>query len=163
VVNERDGLGDALVPDFLTSVRAGAFYGWPYAYWGRNEDPRRKGERPELVAKAIAPDFATGAHSATLGLVFGDRLGFPDRYRSGAFVGQHGSWNRSNFVGYRVAFVPFEGGRPTGTLEEFLGGFIADSAKGEVWGRPVGLAVARDGALLVADDAGNRIWRVAGR
>lgn len=163
VVNERDGLGDALVPDFLTSVRAGAFYGWPYAYWGRNEDPRRKGERPELVAKAIAPDFATGAHSATLGLVFGDRLRFPDRYRSGAFVGQHGSWNRSNFAGYRVAFVPFEGGRPTGTMEEFLGGFMADSAKGEVWGRPVGLAVARDGALLVADDAGNRIWRVAGR
>jgi glucose/arabinose dehydrogenase len=162
VVNERDGLGDELVPDYLTSVRDGAFYGWPYAYWGPNEDPRRKGERPELVPKAIAPDFATGAHTATLGLVFGDQLRFPDRYRRGAFLGQHGSWNRSNFVGYRVAFVPFENGRPTGTMEEFLGGFIADSATGDVWGRPVGLAVARDGALLVADDAGNRIWRVAG-
>jgi glucose/arabinose dehydrogenase len=162
VVNERDGLGDELVPDYLTSVREGAFYGWPYAYWGPNEDPRRKGERPELVPKAIAPDFATGAHTATLGLVFGDQLRFPDRYRRGAFLGQHGSWNRSNFVGYRVAFVPFENGRPTGTMEEFLGGFIADSATGDVWGRPVGLAVAQDGALLVGDDAGNRIWRVAG-
>ena len=163
VVNERDGLGDELVPDYLTSVRAGAFYGWPFAYWGRNGDPRRKGERPDLVAKSIAPDFAVGAHTATLGLVFGDRLGFPDRYRRGAFLGQHGSWNRSNFVGYRVAFVPFQDGRPSGTMEEFLGGFIADSSTGDVWGRPVGLAVARDGALLVADDAGNRVWRVAGR
>ncbi len=162
-VNERDELGDELVPDYLTSVRQGAFYGWPYAYWGSNEDPRRKGERPDLVAKAIAPDFAVGAHTATLGLAFGERLGFPERYRHGAFIGQHGSWNRSTFVGYRVAFVPFANGRPGGTLEEFLTGFIADSAKGEVWGRPVGLAVARDGALLVADDAGNRVWRVAAR
>jgi glucose/arabinose dehydrogenase len=162
-VNERDELGDELVPDYITSVREGEFYGWPYAYWGGNEDPRRKGERRDLVAKAIAPDFAVGAHTATLGLVFGERLGFPERYRRGAFIGQHGSWNRSTFVGYRVAFVPFANGRPAGTLEEFLTGFIADSAKGEVWGRPVGLAVARDGALLVADDAGNRVWRVAAR
>jgi len=163
VVNERDELGDELVPDYLTSVREGAFYGWPYAYWGRNEDPRRTGEWPEIVATTIAPDFAVGAHTATLGLVFGDRLDFPERYRRGAFIGQHGSWNRSGFVGYRVAFVPFANGRPSGTMEEFLTGFIADSATGEVWGRPVGLAVAPDGALLVADDAGNRIWRVAAR
>jgi glucose/arabinose dehydrogenase len=163
VVNERDELGDELVPDYLTSVREGAFYGWPYAYWGRNEDPRRTGEWPDIVATAIAPDFAVGAHTAALGLVFGDRLDFPEHYRRGAFIGQHGSWNRSGFVGYRVAFVPFANGRPSGTMEEFLTGFIADSATGEVWGRPVGLAVAPDGALLVADDAGNRIWRVAAR
>jgi glucose/arabinose dehydrogenase len=162
-VNERDELGDDLVPDYITSVREGAFYGWPFAYWGPNEDPRLKGEAPELVAKAIAPDFATGAHTASLGLVFGGGLRFPDRYQNGAFIGQHGSWNRSRLTGYRVAFVPFENGRPSGTMEDFLGGFIADSAKGAVWGRPVGLAVAADGALLVADDAGNRIWRIAAR
>jgi glucose/arabinose dehydrogenase len=160
-VNERDELGDELVPDYITSVRDGAFYGWPFAYWGKNEDPRRKGERPDLVAKAVAPDYAVGAHTATLGLAFGDKLEFPERYRRGGFIGQHGSWNRSTLTGYRVAFVPFENGRPSGQPEEFLTGFIADSAKPEVWGRPVGLAVARDGALLVADDAGNRIWRVA--
>jgi glucose/arabinose dehydrogenase len=160
-VNERDGLGDQLVPDYITSVRDGAFYGWPYAYWGSHEDPRLEGQAPDLVAKAIAPDFATGAHTASLGLVFGERLQFPERYQRGAFVGQHGSWNRSQLAGYRVAFVPFTGGKPSGSMEEFLGGFIADSGKGAVWGRPVGLAVARDGALLVADDAGNRIWRVA--
>ncbi len=161
-VNERDGLGDELVPDYITSVREGAFYGWPFAYWGPYEDPRLKGQAPELVAKAIAPDYATGAHTASLGLTFGEGLRFPDRYQRGAFIGQHGSWNRSQLTGYRVAFVPFEGGRPSGGMEEFLGGFIADSATGEVWGRPVGLAVTPDGALLVADDAGNRIWRVAG-
>lgn len=160
-VNERDGLGDELVPDYITSVRDGAFYGWPFAYWGPHEDPRLKGQAPEQVAAAIAPDFATGAHSASLGLVFGERLRFPERYQRGAYIGQHGSWNRSQLTGYRVAFVPFADGRPRGSMEEFLGGFIADSAKGAVWGRPVGLAVAADGALLVADDAGNRIWRVA--
>ncbi len=163
VVNERDELGDELVPDYLTSVKQGAFYGWPFAYWGSNVDPRRKGERPDLVKQAIAPDFAVGAHTATLGLTFGDGLSFPDRFRTGAFIGQHGSWNRSSFVGYRVGFVPFDGGQPTGRLEEFLTGFIADSSGAEVWGRPVGLAAARDGALLVADDAGDRIWRVAAR
>jgi glucose/arabinose dehydrogenase len=160
-VNERDGLGDELVPDYITSVREGAFYGWPFAYWGANEDPRLEGQAPDLVAKAVPPDFATGAHSASLGLVFGEGLRFPERYQRGAFIGQHGSWNRSQLVGYRVAFVPFENGTPVGPMEEFLGGFIADSAKGAVWGRPVGLAVAPDGALLVADDAGDRIWRVA--
>jgi glucose/arabinose dehydrogenase len=163
VVNERDELGDELVPDYLTSVEAGAFYGWPYAYWGPNEDPRRRGERPDLVKQSIAPDLAVGAHTATLGLVFGERLEFPDRYRTGAFIAQHGSWNRSNMVGYRVAYVPFDGAHPSGEMEEFLTGFIADSAAARVWGRPVGLAAAPDGALLVADDAGNRIWRVAAR
>lgn len=163
VVNERDELGDELVPDYLTRVREGAFYGWPYSYWGKHEDPRRKGERPDLVAKAIAPDFAVGAHTATLGLAFGDKLSFPERYRDGAFIGQHGSWNRSQFTGYRVAFVPFESGRPAGPMEEFLSGFVADSSAAQVWGRPVGVAVGRDGALLVADDAGNRVWRVAPR
>jgi glucose/arabinose dehydrogenase len=160
-VNERDGLGDELVPDYITSVRDGAFYGWPFAYWGSNEDPRLAGQARELVAKAIPPDFATGAHTASLGLVFGEGLRFPDRYQRGAFVGQHGSWNRSRLTGYRVAFIPFSDGRPSGTMEEFLGGFIADTARGAVWGRPVGVAVAEDGSLLVADDAGNRVWRVA--
>ncbi len=160
-VNERDGLGDELVPDYITSVREGAFYGWPFAYWGPNEDPRLKGQAPALVSKSVAPDFATGAHTASLGLVFGEGLRFPDRYQRGAFIGQHGSWNRSRLTGYRVAFVPFQNGRPSGAMEEFLGGFIADSAKGAVWGRPVGVAVAADGSLLVADDAGNRVWRVA--
>jgi glucose/arabinose dehydrogenase len=160
-VNERDGLGDELVPDYITSVREGAFYGWPFAYWGSNEDPRLEGQAPSLVAKAIAPDFATGAHTASLSLLFGAGLRFPERYQRGAFVGQHGSWNRSHLSGYRVVFIPFEDGKPSGSMEDFLGGFIADSAKGAVWGRPVGLAVAPDGALLVADDAGNRVWRVA--
>jgi glucose/arabinose dehydrogenase len=159
-VNERDGLGDELVPDYITSVREGAFYGWPFAYWGSHEDPRLKGQAPELVRKAIPPDFATGAHTASLGLVFGEGLRFPERYRRGAFIGQHGSWNRSQLTGYRVAFVPFAAGKPSGSLEEFLGGFIADTAKAAVWGRPVGLAIAADGALLIADDAGNRVWRV---
>ncbi|HEX2450556.1 MAG TPA: sorbosone dehydrogenase family protein [Gemmatimonadales bacterium] len=160
-VNERDELGDELAPDYITGVREGAFYGWPFAYWGRHEDPRLKGQAPELVAKAVAPDFATGAHTASLGLVFGEGLKFPERYQHGAFIGQHGSWNRSQLTGYRVAFVPFDGGRPSGGMEEFLGGFIADSVTGAVRGRPVGLAVARDGSLLVADDAGNRIWRIS--
>ncbi|HET8625333.1 MAG TPA: sorbosone dehydrogenase family protein [Gemmatimonadales bacterium] len=162
-VNERDELGDELVPDYITSVRDGAFYGWPFAYWGPHEDPRLKGQAPELVAKAVAPDYATGAHTASLGLTFGDGLEFPDRYQQGVYVGQHGSWNRSRLTGYRVAFVPFDGGRPSGAMEEFLGGFVADSAAGSVRGRPVGLAVSRDGSLLVADDAGNRIWRISAR
>jgi glucose/arabinose dehydrogenase len=162
-VNERDELGDELVPDYITSVRRDVFYGWPYSYWGQHPDPRRKNERPDLVAKAIAPDFAVGAHTATLGLLFGSPLDFPEHFRNGAFLGQHGSWNRSTFVGYRVAFAPFEGGRPTGKLEEFLTGFLADPSTGKAWGRPVGLAAGGDGSLLVADDAGNRIWRVAAK
>ncbi len=158
-VNERDHLGDDLVPDYITSVRDGAFYGWPYAYFGKNEDPRRKGERPDLVAKTVAPDLAVGAHTASLGLCFYTASAFPEKYRGGAFVGQRGSWNRTEFSGYRVAFVPFRDGKPAGPLEDFLTGFIKDTE--EVYGRPVCVAVAADGALLVTDDASNRIWRVA--
>jgi glucose/arabinose dehydrogenase len=159
-VNERDGLGDDLVPDFITSVRDGGFYGWPYSYFGKHEDPRQKGKRPDLVAKALVPDLPVGAHTASLGLVFYRHESFPARFRGGAFVGQHGSWNRSTFSGYRVAFIPFAKGRPSGPIEDFLTGFIASAERKHVFGRPVGLAVLRDGALLVADDAGGRIWRV---
>ena len=158
-VNERDELGDDLVPDYITSVKDGAFYGWPYSYFGQNEDPRRKGERPDLVAKALAPDLAVGAHTASLGLAFYKSDAFPEKYRGGAFVGQRGSWNRSKFAGYRVAYVPFKDGKPTGPAEDFLTGFIAN--ENEVYGRPVGVAVAADGALLVVDETSNRVWRVA--
>lgn len=158
-VNERDELGDELVPDYITSVKEGGFYGWPFSYYGGHEDPRRKGERPDLVAKSLVPDLALGAHTASLGLTFYRGEGFPEKYRGGAFVGQHGSWNRSKFVGYRVAFVPFKGGKPAGGPEDFLTGFIKNDD--EVYGRPVGVTVAPDGALLVTDDASNRIWRVA--
>ena len=159
-VNERDGLGDDLVPDYITSVRDSGFYGWPYSYYGQNEDPRRAGERPDLVARAIVPDYALGSHTASLGLVFYDGGSVPERYRGGAFVGQRGSWNRSEFSGYRVVFVPFDGGQPSGAPEDFLTGFIADPERGEAYGRPVGLALLPDGSLLVADDAGNTVWRV---
>jgi glucose/arabinose dehydrogenase len=163
VVNERDMLGDDLVPDYLTEVREGGFYGWPYSYFGRHEDPRKAGQRRDLVARAIMPDVALGAHTASLGLAFYKADAFPARYQGGAFIGQHGSWNRSQFAGYRVVFVPFEGGRPAGAVEDFLTGFIKDEASNEVYGRPAGVAVARDGSLLVADDAGKTIWRVAPR
>jgi glucose/arabinose dehydrogenase len=163
VVNERDMLGDDLVPDYLTEVRQGAFYGWPYSYFGSHEDPRKRGERPDLVARAVVPDFALGAHTASIGLAFYKARAFPERYHGGAFIGQRGSWNRSQFAGYRVAFVPFEAGRPVGPAQDFLTGFIKDEASNEVYGRPVGVAVARDGALLVADDAGKVVWRVAPR
>ncbi|MBA4192384.1 MAG: L-sorbosone dehydrogenase [Planctomycetaceae bacterium] len=158
-VNERDALGDELVPDYITSVKDGAFYGWPYSYFGKNEDPRRKGERPDLVAKAAAPDMALGSHTASLGLAFYTATAFPEKYRGGAFVGQRGSWNRSQFAGYRVAFVPFKDGKPAGVAEDFLTGFIANVD--EVYGRPVCVCVAPDGALLVTDDVTDRIWRVA--
>ena len=158
-VNERDGLGDHLVPDYITSVKPGGFYGWPYSYFGQNVDPRKKGERPDLVEKALVPDMALGAHTASLGLTFYTAKAFPERYRGGAFVGQHGSWNRSDFAGYKVAFVPFKGGMPSGPVEDFLTGFIKNNQ--EVYGRPVGVITTKDGALLVADDAGRAIWRVA--
>ena len=163
VVNERDMLGDELVPDYLTTVRDGAFYGWPYSYFGQNEDPRKKGQRPDLVAKAIKPDYALGSHVAPLGLTFYNGKTFPEHYHGGAFIGMHGSWNRSNLVGYKVAFVPFENGRPNGALEDFLTGFIANPKSREVYGRPVGVAVWTDGSLLVADDAAGKIWRVSAR
>ncbi len=163
VVNERDMLGDELVPDYLTSVRDGAFYGWPYSYFGQNEDPRKKGQRPDLVAKAIKPDYALGSHVAPLGLTFYNGKSFPQHYHGGAFIGMHGSWNRSNLVGYKVAFVRFENGRPNGALEDFLTGFIVNPKNREVYGRPVGVAVWTDGSLLVADDAAGKIWRVSAR
>ena len=160
-VNERDELGDDLVPDYMTSVREGGFYGWPYAYSGQNEDPRRQGERPDLVKKAITPDVALGAHSASLGLAFYAAQAFPAKYQQGAFVGQHGSWNRSEFSGYKVVFVPFKDGKPAGPPQDFMTGFVANENTKEVYGRPVGVAVLPDGALLVADDAGGKLWRVA--
>jgi glucose/arabinose dehydrogenase len=159
-VNERDLLGDELVPDFLTHVRDGAFYGWPYAYFGAHEDPRKKGERPDLVARAVVPDVALDAHAAALGLVFYGREQFPRSYRGGAFIALHGSWNRSTFAGYKVVHVPFSGGQPAAPPQDFLTGFIKDADTSEVYGRPAGLAVGTDGALLVADDAGNTVWRV---
>lgn len=158
VVNERDELGDHLVPDYLTSVRDGAFYGWPYSYFGQHVDTRIKPENPELVAKAIAPDYALGSHTASLGLAFYTGKLLPAHYFDGAFIGQHGSWNRNPPSGYKVIFVPFTNGKPSGMPEDVLTGFLND--KGEALGRPVGVVVDKHGALLVADDVGDRIWRV---
>jgi glucose/arabinose dehydrogenase len=159
VVNERDELGSDLVPDYLTSVRDGAFYGWPYSYFGPHVDTRVQPQRPDLVAKATVPDYALGPHTGSLGLTFsaGDLL--PPRYRSGAFVGQHGSWNRRPRSGYKVIFIPFADGRPSGAAEDVLTGFVNE--RGEARGRPVGVVIDNRGALLVADDVGNVIWRVA--
>ncbi len=160
VVNERDELGDELVPDYLVQVKDGGFYGWPYAYFGPNEDPRLKGQERELVRNTIVPDVALGAHTASLGLAFYDKEMFPDKYRGGAFIAQHGSWNRSELSGYKVVFVPFKNGRPSGPPEDFLTGFIANQSESEVYGRPVGIAVLQDGSMLVADDASNVIWKI---
>ncbi|MET7256547.1 PQQ-dependent sugar dehydrogenase [Dyadobacter fermentans] len=160
-VNERDKLGDELVPDYITGVKEGGFYGWPYAYFGPNEDPRRKGERPDLVAKAIVPDVPVGSHTASLGLAFYNKTKFPAKYHNGAFVGQHGSWNRSTLSGYKVVFVPFKNGKPSGRPEDFLTGFVESEKR--VYGRPVGVTVMNDGSLLVNDDSGNVIWRVSAK
>jgi glucose/arabinose dehydrogenase len=159
-VNERDELGDELVPDYMTSVQDGGFYGWPYAYFGQIEDPRLAGRRPDLVAKSLVPDFALGSHTASLGLLFYRGTSFPARFRGGAFVGQHGSWNRAELSGYKVVFVPFADGRPSGGMEDFLTGFICADDPNQVYGRPCGLVVLADGSLLVADDAADVIWRV---
>jgi len=161
VVNERDMLGDDLVPDYLTRVRDGDFYGWPYSYWGKHIDARVTPQRPDLVAKAIEPDYALGAHTAPLGLTFYTASAFPAHYHGGAFVGQHGSWNRRQYSGYKVIYIPFVNGMPNGMPEDFLTGFMADKANSIAYGRPVGVAVDRTGALLVADDTGDIIWRVA--
>jgi glucose/arabinose dehydrogenase len=158
VVNERDELGSDLVPDYLTSVREGAFYGWPYSYYGAHVDSRVQPQDPALVARAIAPDYALGAHVASLGLAFYDGTLLPARYANGAFIGLHGSWNRRPPSGYRVVFVPFADGRPAGPIEDVLTGFL--DAQGRARGRPVGVAVDGRGALLVADDVGNTVWRV---
>lgn len=159
-VNERDELGDNLVPDYITSVKSDGFYGWPYSYYGQIEDPRMKGQRPGLVEKAIVPDVPVGSHTASLGLTFYNKDAFPQKYKNGAFVGQHGSWNRSILSGYKVLFVPFKNGKPSGKPEDFLTGFIANEEKAEVYGRPVDVTVMNDGSLLVNDDSGNTIWRV---
>lgn len=159
-VNERDELGDELVPDYLTSVQEGAFYGWPYSYFGQHEDPRRKGERPDLVKKAVVPEVPLGPHTASLGLAIYDGQAFPAKYQGGAFIGQHGSWNRSAFSGYKVVFVPFNNGKPSGGMEDFVTGFIANEENKEVYGRPVGITEMPDGSLLVLDDAGEKVWRV---
>jgi glucose/arabinose dehydrogenase len=158
VVNERDELGSDLVPDYLTSVRENAFYGWPWSYWGSHVDERVQPARPDMVARAIAPDFALGNHVAPLGLAFADgRL--PAPYAKGAFVAEHGSWNRRPRSGYKVVFVEFGGGRPVGAPRDFLTGFVGP--EGDAWGRPVGVALDGRGGLLVADDVGNTVWRVA--
>jgi glucose/arabinose dehydrogenase len=159
-VNERDGLGDDLVPDYATSVRDGGFYGWPYSYIGQNYDPAHEGKMPDLVKRAIVPDVLIQAHSAALGITFYTGTQFPQRYRNGAFVALHGSWNRSTTAGVKVIFIPFADGKP-GAVEDFLTGFVVSPQENSKWGRPVGVTVAPDGALLVSDDEGNKVWRVS--
>ena len=160
VANERDEIGSDLVPDYLTSVRDGGFYGWPYSYYGAHVDERVQPPRPDLVVKAIAPDYALGPHTASLGLATSTGNALPARFASGMFVGQHGSWNRKPHSGYKVIFVPFAAGRPSGEPLDVLTGFLSDDGKAN--GRPVGVAIDKRGALLVADDVGNVIWRVSG-
>ena len=160
VVNERDELGSDLVPDYLTSVRDGGFYGWPYSYYGQHVDKRVTPQRPDRVAQALAPDYALGPHTASLGLASSVGTTLPAAFANGMFVGQHGSWNRRPHSGYKVVFVPFEGARPSGAAPvDVLTGFL--SPDGDAWGRPVGVALDRQGALLVADDVGNVVWRVS--
>jgi glucose/arabinose dehydrogenase len=157
VTNERDELGNDLVPDYLTSVKDGAFYGFPWSYWGQHVDDRVKPPRPDMVAKAIAPDYALGSHVAPLGLVAATQTALPAPFANGMFIGEHGSWNRKPPVGYKVVFVPFAGGVPSGMPIDVLTGFV--DARGEAYGRPVGVAIDGKGALLVADDVGNAVWR----
>jgi glucose/arabinose dehydrogenase len=157
-VNERDELGSDLVPDYMTSVRDGGFYGWPYSYYGQNVDTRVKPPRPDLVAKALKPDYALGPHTASLGLAWSEGTSLPDAFSQGMFVGQHGSWNRKPRSGYKVIFVPFSGGKPSGEPVDVLTGFVKEN--GDAMGRPVGVTLDKHGALLVADDVGNAIWRV---
>jgi glucose/arabinose dehydrogenase len=158
VINERDEIGPNLVPDYLTSVTPGGFYGWPYSYYGQHIDPRVMPQRPDLVAKAIVPDYALSSHVAPLGLVFTAGTSLPAAYRTGAFVSEHGSWDRSPLNGYKVVYVPFVNGKPSGPARDVVSGFI--SAKGTARGRPVGLAIDHTGSLLIADDLGNTVWRV---
>jgi glucose/arabinose dehydrogenase len=161
-VQERDGLGDDLVPDYLTRVRQGGFYGWPYAYIGRNVDPRNKGQRPDLVEKTLTPDvILEPAHKAAMDFVFYTGTQFPAEYRGGAFIAFHGSWNRSRRVGYSVGFIPFSNGNPSGALTDFVTGWMLSPDRKEVWGRPVGLMQLPDGSLLLSDDGGNKIWRIS--
>jgi len=159
-VNERDEIGNDLVPDYMTALVDGGFYGFPFSYYGSHVDARVKKPRPDMVAKALVPDYALGAHTASLGLVYckGESGRASGPFSEGMFVGQHGSWNRRPFSGYLVVFVPFQRGQPAGDPIEVLTGFVND--KGEAWGRPVGVALDQQGALLVADDVGNSVWRV---
>jgi glucose/arabinose dehydrogenase len=160
VVNERDEIGSDLVPDYMTAVADGGFYGWPYSYFGRHVDERAQPQRPDLVATALVPDYALGTHTASLGLAFSEGGALAARFEAGVFVGQHGSWNRKPRSGYKVIFVPFSAGRPAGAPLDVLTGFV--SADGEAYGRPVGVVLDKKGALLVADDVGNVVWRVTG-
>jgi glucose/arabinose dehydrogenase len=160
-VNERDELGSDLVPDYMTSVRDGGFYGWPYSYFGQHVDDRVEPQRPDLVSSAIVPDYALGAHTASLGLTWSGSAALPRRFSQGMFVGQHGSWNRKPRSGYKVVFVSFVEGLPHGLPVEVLTGFVKEN--GDAMGRPVGVAIDKRGALLVADDVGNTIWRVTAR
>jgi glucose/arabinose dehydrogenase len=158
-VNERDEIGSDLVPDYITSVKDGAFYGWPFSYYGQHVDVRVEPQNPDLVAKAIAPDYAVGPHTASLGLSFAEGNTLPAQFKEGAFIGQHGSWNRKPHSGYKVIFVPFAGGKPTGQPVDVLTGFLNDDEK--AMGRPVGVVIDQQGGLLVADDVGNKVWRVS--
>ncbi|UVL82640.1 sorbosone dehydrogenase family protein [Pseudomonas sp. B21-028] len=160
-VNERDEIGSDLVPDYITSVKDGAFYGWPYSYYGQNVDVRVEPQNPALVAKAIAPDYAVGPHTASLGLTFAEGSTLPAPFTEGAFIGQHGSWNRKPHSGYKVIFVPFNGGKPAGKPVDVLTGFLNADEKAQ--GRPVGVVIDKQGGLLVADDVGNKVWRVSGK
>ena len=159
VVNERDEIGPDLVPDYMTSVKEGAFYGWPYSYYGQHVDPRVMPQRPDLVAKAIVPDYALSSHVAPLGLAFNTGTGLPAKYAGGAFVGEHGSWDRDQFNGYKVVFIPFKDGKPDGKAQDFVTGFLDDA--GNTHGRPVGVGFDKSGALLIADDDGDTVWRVS--
>jgi glucose/arabinose dehydrogenase len=160
-VQERDLIGNDLVPDYVTSVKEGGFYGWPYAYVGANEDPRRKGEQPELVKKSLVPDVLVQAHSALLGLVFYQGKMFPQEYQGDAFVALHGSWNRDKRTGYKIIRIRFKNGKPVGGYDDFITGWMLGEDNPEVWGRPVGLLTLKDGSLLITDDGANKIWRVS--
>ena len=160
-VQERDGLGDGLVPDFFTHVERGKFYGWPYAYLGAHEDPRNKGLKPDLVKSAVEPDLLLAPHIAVLDFLFYTGKQFPKEYLNGAFLAYHGSSNRADRVGYSVGFIPFKNGKPSGGHREFLTGWMMGSDKAEVWGRPVGLLQMSDGSLLVSEDGNNRVWQIS--
>ena len=160
VVNERALLGDDLPPDYFTSIQDGGFYGWPYSYWGKNEDPRTTKKAPDLVAAAITPDYATEPHAAPMGMTFYKGESFPQQYHGGAFISFHGSSGRTTFAGYQVQYIAFQNGKPAGDPQPFLSGFVGNAQSGEVYGRPMGLAVGKDGSLLVVDDSAGRIWKV---
>lgn len=160
-VNERDGLGNDLVPDYLTSVKEDGFYGWPWIYWGKYPDSRVKDAKPQYAERVLTPEVDLGAHTASLGLAFYTHEAFPEKYRGGAFIAQHGSWNRKPLSGYKVVFVPFKDGKPSGPMEDFLTGFVVNTDKDEVYGRPTGIVQMPDGALLLTDDKTNTIWRIS--